>query len=303
MSLAESEQATALAPDTGERGKLTIHERVVDQIATTVAAEVTEWTYRPSGWDRIGGQGLPHADSTITGRHARISMAVAARPGRPLSDLTADVRHRVATRVSELTGLVVDQVDVRVTRLAPDQGDVSGFLPAASRPASPGSARRAGIVLAFALVAAGAAGVYDALVELDVVGGPALVRSALDWLDGLTPQPWMVPAGVALAAVGLWFLIAGLLPRPRRSLPVSSVAGVYASRKAIEGLAVDTATRHPGVVGAKATARRTAVITRLRTDGEAKTADEVRAALQARLDGLAGPPEMRVPVKRTGGDP
>lgn len=291
----------ATLPDAGARGGLTIHERVVERTAERVTAETTGWAHRPSGWHRVGGTALPHAEATIVGRHVRVAMTVGAGSDQPLPAVAWAVRTAVARHVNELTGLEVDKVDVRVKRLtgAPPPGTPA--QPAAAPPAAAGPARRAGVLLALLLIAAGAVAVYDMLAGLDAIDGPLPVEDALDRIDGLQPQEWMVPAGIVLALAGLWLALSALRPRPRRVLPLRAASGVYATRRAIEHIAVDTATQHPGVIDAHARARRRAVAVRLHTDGEAATAGEVRGALVDRLDHVEGAPKIRVSTRRAGG--
>nr|WP_246401903.1 DUF6286 domain-containing protein [Jiangella mangrovi] len=276
-----------------------IHERVVRKIAERAAAGVAGRTEQSTVWERLGGRSLPHANARVIGRHVRLEVEVGAPGGASLPDLAAAVRDAVAREVADLTGFAVDRVDVRVAAVAPFRASPEAEpLPAAGRPAAPGIARKAGLLVALLLVALGIAGIYDALVQGGVVDGRKLVEPLLEWLDGLEPQDWMLPAGIAVAAVGLLLVLAALWPRPRRSLPVAARTGVFATRGAVEELTVDSAAGHGGVLGASAKARPRAVVVRVVTDGEPGTAAEVRQGVADRLTRLARAPKVRVGARR-----
>lgn len=110
-----------LAP-AAERGATTIADQVVVKIATVAARECTESTSAPSAMGKLTGRSLPSADAVVAGGRARLRMRVAVQWPTPLGEAAARVRDRVRDRVSELTGLQVDAVDVDVDHmvLAPD---------------------------------------------------------------------------------------------------------------------------------------------------------------------------------------
>lgn len=293
-------EGTATAPaDVGARGRLVIHDRVVRKIAEQAAATVAGRTEQTTMWERIGGQRLPHADARVIGRHVRVRVSVGAPGGSTLPDLAASVRDAVAREVGELTGFAVDRVDVRVAAVAPYRPEPGAEpLPGAGRPAAPGIARKAGLLVALLLIALGVAGIYDALVQGDVIDGRKLVEPLLERLDGLEPQDWMLPAGIAVAVVGLLLVLAALWPRPRRSLAVSARTGVFATRGAVEELTVDSAAGHGSVLDASAKAKSRAVVVRVVTDGEPGAPAEVRQGVTERLARLAQAPKVRVGARR-----
>ncbi|TDE09628.1 Asp23/Gls24 family envelope stress response protein [Jiangella asiatica] len=289
----------AAAPPAESRGRLTIHEKVVQRIAERAAADVADREPPGSMWDRLGGRPLPRATASVVGRHVRVGVAVRAPVGHSMPELAGAVRDAVTRQVGDLTGLSVDRVDVRVDEVAPFRPPPGAEpLPAATRPAAPGVARKAGLVVALLFLALGIAAIYDALVELDVIGGRRLLVPLLEWLDGLRPRAWMTPVGAAVALAGLMLALSALWRRPRRSLVVNAATGVFATRGAVEELGVDSATSHGGVVDAAARARPGKVAVRVTTDGEAGTVDEVRATVTGRLARLAGPPKIRVGARR-----
>ncbi|NDL60908.1 DUF6286 domain-containing protein [Phytoactinopolyspora mesophila] len=288
-------------PASPHRGRLHIDDRAVRKVAEEAAAEVTGRTVTRQGFATLGAQSLPRATVKVIGRHVRISLDVSTPDGRSLPEWAARTREHVKERVAALTGLTVDVTDVRIARLgSPELEESQRLLPPAQRPARPGPARAAGVCLALLVTGLGAVALYDALVGLDVLDGGTAIDAALNRLDGMEPASWMLAAGPGIALVGLWLVLAACWRRPRRSLPVTSDTGVYASRPAVEGLAIDTVAQHPGVVKARAKVRAKAVILRLDTDGEATAEQEVRDRVGERLSRLSGPPEIRTSVRRTG---
>ncbi|WP_160312836.1 Asp23/Gls24 family envelope stress response protein [Jiangella alkaliphila] len=290
-------------PDPGDRGRLTIHDRVVARIAEQAAVEAGGWRERGGLVPGFGGRPLPRASARVVGRHVRLDLVVGSRLDASLPEAAAEIRTAVHSRVGELTGLTVDDVDIRVSRFAdttPSTG--ADVLPAAARPAAPGVARKAGLLLALLLLGVAGVAIHAALAGLDLVGGQSLVDRAVRWVDGLRPQDWMLPAGVALMVVGVLLVAAAVWRRPRRSLELVSSTGVYASRRAIEAVAVDAAGRHPDVVTARARARRGHVVVRIGTDGDPGIDADVAPDIGARLERLAGSPDIRVPVSRAGGE-
>ncbi|WP_116952438.1 DUF6286 domain-containing Asp23/Gls24 family envelope stress response protein [Jiangella endophytica] len=285
--------------DAGARGRLVVHDRVFRRIAERAAATVAGRTGQATVWERLGGQRLPHASARVVGRHVRVEVTVGADGGRVLPDLAGAVRDAVARDVGGLTGFTVDRVDVRVAAVAPYRpAPEAEPLPGASRPVAPGVARKAGLLVALLLVGLGAAAIYDALVQGGVIDGQRLVEPLLERLDGLEPQSWMVPAGIAVAVAGLALIVAALWPRPRRSLPVSARTGVFATRGAVEELTVDSAAGHGGVLDASARARPRGVAVRVVTDGEPETPAEVRENVTTRLARLDQVPRVRVGARR-----
>jgi uncharacterized alkaline shock family protein YloU len=294
-----STDAAGTGAEVDARGRLVVHDRVVRRIAEQAAAGVAGRSEQDTVWERIGGQRLPHATARVAGRHVRVEVSVGAPAGRALPDLGAAVRAAVAREVGALTGFTVDRVDVRVASVAPYRPPPGTEpLPAAGRPAAPGVARKSGLLVALLLVALGVAGCYDALVQGGVVDGRQLVDPLLEWLDGLEPQDWMLPVGIVVALAGLALVLSALWPRPRRSLPVTARTGVFATRGAIEELAVDSAAGHGGVLDASARARPRTVAVRVDTDGEAETPGEVRQYVTERLARLTRTPKVRVGARR-----
>ncbi|WP_089009696.1 Asp23/Gls24 family envelope stress response protein [Micromonospora viridifaciens] len=121
-------------PAQEELGRLHIHDRVVEKIAARAAREIAE---AGSATPRVLGRSLPgagrfgirrtdldtagKASAYIEGSVTRIELSISVRWPASLPEVTAQVRDRVRTRVSELTGLRVQEVGITVTDLVTDR--------------------------------------------------------------------------------------------------------------------------------------------------------------------------------------
>lgn len=111
-------------PDPGARGSLTIRDKAVQAVACATALEVDGVIRSSHGIGKLALRELPRVDVVVAGDHVRASLEVAVAWGRPLSETTAEVRRRVGLGLSELSGLVVDGVDVHVRFVvAPEPGE------------------------------------------------------------------------------------------------------------------------------------------------------------------------------------
>ncbi|QNE16869.1 Asp23/Gls24 family envelope stress response protein [Kribbella qitaiheensis] len=95
----------------GDRGALIISPRVVERIAEASALEARgvlrqEATFRHD---------LPKANALLAGQRARLTVEVAVEWGHPLAELAAEIRGRVGSTVTHLTGLVIDAVSVDIS--------------------------------------------------------------------------------------------------------------------------------------------------------------------------------------------
>ncbi|MEU8259639.1 Asp23/Gls24 family envelope stress response protein [Micromonospora sp. NPDC048999] len=116
-----------------ELGRLNIHDRVVEKIAARAAGEIAE---AGSATPRVLGRSLPgagrfgirrsdldaaaKASAHIEGSVTRIELSISVRWPACIPEVTALVRDRVRTRVSDLTGLRVQEVGITVTDLVTD---------------------------------------------------------------------------------------------------------------------------------------------------------------------------------------
>jgi hypothetical protein len=150
--------------------------------------------------------------------------------------------------------------------------------PTAREPRSALPAALPAVLLALVLLAAGAALVRDALALSGLVGGRAWTTSLLQTLDGLTPQPWMLAVGVALALVGLVLVVVALAPRRRTEVALGAAGTTYARPGDLARLARARALDVDGVTEARSSASRTSLRVDLRTTASAP--DDVRRAVE-----------------------
>lgn len=167
----------------------------------------------------------------------------------------------------------------------------------AKRPAAaPAAATAAGIMLALAVTAAGAAGIHDTLHATGVIGGSPWIG----WVAGkaavLRPADWMIYAGIGAVLVGLWFLISAVKPRRRTHLAVGD--GIWIRRGDIARLAADTARATNAVTSATAKAKaRTVRVTATATSADTgQVGADLAAAITHRLQAITPTPRVRTRV-------
>ena len=109
----------------GQRGRTTIADRVVAQIATRAVAEAAQ----AGGAGRAGrpliglmpgrqaGEGPARASARVNGNLALIEMRLSLAYPAPVRSLSREVRGHVMERVTALTGIEVRHVDIEVARL------------------------------------------------------------------------------------------------------------------------------------------------------------------------------------------
>lgn len=174
----------------------------------------------------------------------------------------------------------------------------STLIPA-KRPVAAPAAGLVGVVLALLLIAAGVVLGRDVLIGTGAIDGAQWLPSAISWLDGLTAQQWMLPAGIGSAVVGLLLVIAAVKPRRRTHRP-TSIDGVWMRKNDIVYLAKRTAADRPGVENAAATGSARKVKIRATTPAGAD-AGQVRAdiagAVNSALATLADSPKIVVKIK------
>ena len=119
--------------DRDELGSIVIADRVVTKIAACAAAEHSDAgaaAARMLGRTVPGGGYLgvrdtdldapPKTSVQVDGSKAFVTMEISVRWPEPVLEVTEQVRRRVQDRVSELTGLQVDEVHIVVSDLATD---------------------------------------------------------------------------------------------------------------------------------------------------------------------------------------
>ena len=174
-------------------------------------------------------------------------------------------------------------------------------LAAAKSPVGPGAVAALGLVLAIGLLCLGAVGIHDAFIASGVVKGSSWIATTAAGADGLTPAAWMVPAGVAVLAAGVWAMVTALRPRPRTAIAVAAQTGVYLRPRDVARLARTAAEDVDGVTSAGASASRRTVTVSVRATSAGQVAEHVDAAVGQALSALATAPKIRVRVTPDGG--
>ena len=105
-----------------QRGRTTIADRVVAQVATRAVAEVAQTggaARQLIGFTlgRQTGQGPARVSARVDGNLAMIEMRLTLAYPAPVRSLTREVRRHVMERVASLTGVEVRHVDIEVARL------------------------------------------------------------------------------------------------------------------------------------------------------------------------------------------
>lgn len=100
-----------------QRGRTVIQDTVLQRIATQEAAQVPGVAQTGSGLTKVVGRHLPKADAVVAGSRARVHVEIAVAWPHPLATVAASVREHVSARLTDLTGLSVDAVDVNVSRV------------------------------------------------------------------------------------------------------------------------------------------------------------------------------------------
>ncbi|SNT40908.1 DUF6286 domain-containing protein [Rhodococcoides kyotonense] len=168
----------------------------------------------------------------------------------------------------------------------------------AKRPLGSSAAAPIAVVLAVAVVTAGVIAGRDALIVAGALSGGTWIDAGLLWLDGLTAQEWMAPAGIAVAALGLMFLVFALAPR-RRPYVATSIPGVWLRRRDLPAVAHAAVVDMPSVTSTSIRSRRRRLTVTL-TAHPGTDCDAVqKAAAAAITDALASltkPPKATVSV-------
>jgi hypothetical protein len=146
--------------------------------------------------------------------------------------------------------------------------------------------------------ALGGVGIREALVRAGLISGRPWLEALIRGLDGLRPQWWGLPLGLAAVLAGLWLLLAALWPRPRTTLTVRSRTGVVLPRRAVGRLAVRAAQDVDGVLSARARiGRRRIDVATVVTGEPTAVAQDVQRAVEERLAVLQPTPKVRATAR------
>lgn len=153
-----------------------------------------------------------------------------------------------------------------------------------------------GPLMALVLSAAGVVLLHDAIAEADTRPGRTWIAAVVDGLDGTTAEWWMIPAGLAIAVLGVWLIVTALRPRSRKTVQVTSATGVFLRTGDIARLASAAADDVDGVLAASTVASRRKVTVTVESDRD-QVADHVRDAVTQRLSALTKPIPVKVRVR------
>jgi hypothetical protein len=173
----------------------------------------------------------------------------------------------------------------------------AGRTPTAAPAATPWA-----VLLALVMLALGVVGIRDALIGAGAFGGSSWTKNTANAIDGLTARTWMIPAGIGLAVLGLWWLLAALKPRKRTEISLSGTPGAWMRPGDVARLAQPTVENVDGVVSASTSATRRTVTVKVTTT--ARDSAEVRTAVTEavgdRLSAVGRAPRVKVKARYIG---
>ena len=125
-----------LAPGTrqrlelGDRGSTVLSRKVLEKIAGQIAKDETFAGGRSGGFLGIGARtdlsARPQASVELAGNVASLKVEVGLPYPVPLRHATEQLRDRISSRITDLTGVEVRQVDVTVAWLRPNDSAGGG---------------------------------------------------------------------------------------------------------------------------------------------------------------------------------
>jgi len=176
--------------------------------------------------------------------------------------------------------------------------------PAPSRPAMQAARQQtgagriglAGPIMALVLTGLGVVLLHDAIAEADTIRGRTWTAALVDGLDRTEAEWWMIPAGIAVALLGVWLIVTALRPRSRKMLAVTSQTGVFLRTRDVARLASAAAEDVDGVLSAGSVASRRTLTVTVESDRDG-IAELVRDTVGRRLSALDNPPRIKVRVR------
>lgn len=186
---------------------------------------------------------------------------------------------------------------VDASALARHQDGERGPLRAAEERTGSGVVPVLGVVLSLCLLGLAVVLVRDALVLLGPLGGAPWLQTVVEVLRGTAPSTWMLPAGVALALLGLWLLTRAFARRRRSEVRLRSRTAVALRPRDVARLSSAAAREVDGVLRARTSASRRSVTVAVTTTGGESVTGEVQRAVTDRLAPLERSPSVRVRVE------
>ncbi len=211
-------------------------------------------------------------------------------------------RHSAHTKTTDPKTTDPDDTTAR-EEVGPESG-ASPVEPTAGRtPTATPAAAPWAVLLALVVLALGVVGIRDGLVAAGAFGGSSWTKNTANAIDGLTARTWMIPAGIGLAVLGLWWLLAALKPRKRTEISLSGTPGAWMRPGDLARLVQPTVENVEGVVSASTSATRRTVTVKATTT--ARDSAQVRTALTEavgdRLAALRRAPRVKVKARYIGG--
>lgn len=152
------------------------------------------------------------------------------------------------------------------------------------------------VLIALLVIAVGVVGLRDGVIAAGWIGGTPWTPVAVDWLAALRPGGWMLPVGAVLAIAGLACVVTSIKPRRKPTAEVAAATAVFINLSDTARVATAAAESVAGVVAARSTARRGAVVVRCEVTGplSADQRHAVEAAVGGELDALRAAPKIVV---------
>lgn len=119
--VAETERAAPQTPstaDSGQRGTLTIGDKVAQRLAVHAALSTPGVHRHAAGLDKLTGRDLPSAHLDIAANRVVAQLKVAVSWPQPVAEVARRIQRNVAEALSTLAGLEVDRIDVEVTHIS-----------------------------------------------------------------------------------------------------------------------------------------------------------------------------------------
>jgi len=214
----------------------------------------------------------------------------------------AEPRHSANTKTTDPS--TADPTDTTAREEVDPDSEATPVEPTAGRtPTAAPAAAPWAVLLALVVLALGVVGIRDALIAAGAFGGSSWTKNTANAIDGLTARTWMIPVGIGLAVLGLWWLLAALKPRKRTEISLSGTPGAWMRPGDLARLAQPTVENVDGVVSASTSAtRRTVTVkatTTARDSAEVRTA--VTEAVGDRLSAVGRAPRVKVKARYIGG--
>ncbi|MEU3838164.1 DUF6286 domain-containing Asp23/Gls24 family envelope stress response protein [Streptomyces microflavus] len=319
---------TVAAPS---RGITHIEDRAVARIAARVAGDALDTHTRPGQRTHA-----PHARITTAGGTVRVALQIHMPYPADLSGIGSRLQDHVAARLTEMTGLHIPEVSVRVQHFTIAPFSTPRGRPAAipikpptePGPLSPalteGDSTAANHTVRVPYRWWSARRIPAALTAMLMMGGSGLlvydiVAAAQDhlsrWAQGplvlqLTDRPlgsaWTIFAAGMCATLGLWLIVLSVTPGQRRLLPLRPQDQDPAPRAALDRASAAVAMRDvalsvPGVTAVRIRLRRRITVRAVSSFGDPQQIEtDLTEAMNHSLDGLclAHPPALTLRIRR-----